>query len=68
MGIEHEPSLYMLGSLRYEKRSSAICHERLALELRPRELTLLPALMVKPIPAIAKEKLFELVFPGETDV
>lgn len=64
MGIEYEPSPYMLGSLRYEKRSSAICHERLALELRPRELTLLQALMVKPVPAIAKEKLFELVFSG----
>jgi two-component system response regulator TctD len=38
------------------------------LELTPRELALLQALMIKPGHAVAKEKLFELVFPGETEV
>ena len=38
------------------------------LDLTPRELALLRALMAKPGHAVAKEKLFELVFPGETEV
>ena len=38
------------------------------LELTPRELALLKALMVKPGHAVSKERLFELVFPGEADV
>ena len=39
-----------------------------AMELAPRELSLLQALLGKPGHAIAKERLFELVFPGEQDV
>jgi two-component system response regulator TctD len=38
------------------------------LELTPRELALLQALMAKPGHAVTKERLFELVFPGEADV
>lgn len=38
------------------------------LELSTREAALLRALLVKPGHAVAKERLFELVFPGETDV
>ena len=57
-----------MGTLRYEKESGAIYHEGLVLELTPRELHLLQALMVKPGHAVSKEKLFELVFPGELDV
>jgi two-component system response regulator TctD len=38
------------------------------LELTPRELALLQALIAKPGHAVTKERLFELVFPGETDV
>ena len=38
------------------------------LELTPRELALLRALLAKPGHAVAKERLFELVFPGEADV
>ena len=63
-----EPGNMMVGSLRYEKDSGAIYHEGLVLELTPRELALLQALMVKPGHAVSKEKLFELVFPGEADV
>lgn len=57
-----------VGSLRYEKESGAIYHQGLVLELTPRELALLQALIVKPGHAVSKERLFELVFPGETDV
>jgi two-component system response regulator TctD len=38
------------------------------LELPPRELALLRALLYKPGHAIAKERLFEQVFPGESEV
>jgi two-component system response regulator TctD len=38
------------------------------LELTPRELALLQTLIAKPGHAVSKERLFELVFPGETDV
>ena len=37
------------------------------LDLSPRELALLQALIVKPGHSVSKEKLFELVFPGEAD-
>ncbi|MES1978677.1 MAG: response regulator transcription factor [Pseudomonadota bacterium] len=63
-----DPGNMMVGSLRYEKGSGAIYHEGLVMELTPRELALLQALMVKPGHAVSKEKLFELVFPGEADV
>jgi DNA-binding winged helix-turn-helix (wHTH) protein len=38
------------------------------LDMPPRELALLQALMARPGRAMAKEKLFELVFPGAQDV
>ncbi|VTU18834.1 Transcriptional regulatory protein tctD [Variovorax sp. SRS16] len=57
-----------VGGLRYEIDSGAIYHRAEVLELTPRELALLKALMVKPGHAIAKERLFELVFPGEAEV
>ena len=58
----------VMGALRYDKSSGAFYHAGQAMELTPRELALLQALMVKPGHAVAKEKLFELVFPGQTDV
>jgi len=57
-----------VGSLRYEKDSGAIYHRDQVLELTPRELALLQALIAKPGHAVSKERLFELVFPGEADV
>ena len=57
-----------VGGLRYEADSGAIYHRAQVLELTPRELALLKALMVKPGHAVSKERLFELVFPGEMDV
>ena len=57
-----------LGQLRYDKSSGAIYQGNSPMELTPRELALLQALLLKPGHAVAKEKLFELVFPGEADV
>ena len=62
------PGRIIAGTLRYEKESGAIYHDGLAMELTPRELALLQALMARPGHAVSKEKLFELVFPGEVDV
>ena len=65
---ESSSTAYLAGTLRYEKESGAIYHQGLVLELTPRELALLQALIVKPGHAVSKEKLFELVFPGEAEV
>jgi two-component system, OmpR family, response regulator TctD len=51
-----------------EKDSGAVYFEGQPMELAPRELALLHALLGKPGHAIAKERLFELVFPGESQV
>ena len=67
-GAGREVSYQVLGSLRYDRDSGAIYRGEQVLELTPRELALLQALMAKPGHAVSKERLFELVFPGETDV
>lgn len=59
---------HAVGDLRYDRDSGAIYHRDEVLELTPRELALMHALMVKPGHAVSKERLFELVFPGEADV
>ena len=56
------------GPLRFDRSSGAIYHQHQVLDLTPRELTLLRVLMEKAGHAISKERLFELVFPGETQV
>jgi two-component system response regulator TctD len=61
---EHPP----VGALRYDRDSGAIYHQHRVLDLTPRELALMGALMLKPGHAVAKEKLFEVVFPGELQV
>lgn len=53
------------GPLRYDRGSGAIYHQHQVLDLTPRELTLLRVLMEKAGHAVSKERLFELVFPGE---
>lgn len=68
LDTESSAGAQVAGALRYEKESGAIYHRDQVLELTPRELALLQALMVKPGHAVSKEKLFELVFPGEADV
>ena len=57
-----------MGLLRYEKSSGAIYHVNEAMDLTPRERTLLQTLLLKHGQAVSKEKLFEVVFPGQTDV
>lgn len=57
-----------VGALRYDRDNGAIYHQHRVLDLTPRELALMAALMLKPGHAVAKEKLFEVVFPGELQV
>ena len=52
----------------YYKDSGAIYHQGQVLELTPRELALLKALLARPGHAVSKERLFELVFPGSDEV
>lgn len=58
----------LLGQLRYERESGAIYHLGLPMEFTPRERALMHALLARPGQAVAKERLFALVFPGETAV
>ncbi len=57
-----------LGALAWDRDSGAFYHRGQVLELTPREAALLQALMARPGQAVAKERLFEQVFPGATDV
>jgi len=57
-----------LGDLRFERSSGAMYFRNQVMELPPRELALLRALMAKPGHALTKERLFEVVFPGEDQV
>lgn len=56
------------GQLRFDRDNGAIYHQHKIMDLTPRELALLGVLMARQGQAIAKERLFELVFPGETHV
>ena len=51
--------------LQVDARSSAICFQGEPMDLAPREAALLRALLARPGQAQARERLFELVFPGE---
>ena len=52
----------------YDQDSGAIYHQGQVLDLPPRELALLRALLARPGHAVSKERLFELVFPDAIDV
>jgi two-component system response regulator TctD len=54
--------------LQVDGASGAVRHHGRPMELTPREAALLRALLARPGQALAKERLSELVFPGETDV
>ncbi len=58
----------VFGTLRLDRSSGAIYHLGIPLEFTPRERALMQALLVRPGQALAKERLYELVFPGEIDV
>ena len=55
-------------ALRFDQESGAIYHGGQVLALPPRELAMLQALLARPGQAVAKERLFELVFPGQAEV
>jgi two-component system response regulator TctD len=57
-----------IGGLAWDRESGAIHWRDDILELAPREAALLQALLARPGHAVTKERLFELVFPGETEV
>ena len=57
-----------VGPLRYDRGNGAIYLQHEVMDLTPREVSLLSALMARPGHAVAKERLFELVFPGEDQV
>ncbi len=61
-------SAIVLGAIRYEKESGAIYRDGEVMEFTPRELALMHALLAQPGHAVAKERLYELVFPGQLDV
>ena len=52
----------------YDKDSGTIHVGTQLLELTPRETAFMKALLARPGHAVSKERLFELVFPGERDV
>nr|WP_315465045.1 response regulator transcription factor [uncultured Rhodoferax sp.] len=57
-----------VGELRLDRNSGAVYHRHEVLDLTPKELALMSALMSRPGHAVSKERLFEVVFPGQTDV
>jgi two-component system response regulator TctD len=57
-----------VGELRLDRASGAIYHRHEVLDLTPRELNLITALMLRPGHAVSKERLFEVVFPGQLEV
>ena len=65
---EGVPTPLEVGALRHEPDSGAIYRGAEVLELTPRELALMQALMARPGHAVSKERLFELVFPGAAEV
>ncbi|MDC8770778.1 response regulator transcription factor [Roseateles albus] len=54
--------------MRVDADSGAVYHDAVLLELTPREGALLRALLARPGTAMAKERLFDLVFPGAAEV
>ena len=61
-------STLQIGAIRYDKHSGALYLYGAVMELTPRELALMHALLARPGHAVAKERLYELVFPGQLDV
>ncbi|NBX22426.1 MAG: winged helix family transcriptional regulator, partial [Betaproteobacteria bacterium] len=51
-----------------DRSSGAIYHRHQVMDLTPKELALMGALMSRPGHAVSKERLFEVVFPGQADV
>jgi two-component system response regulator TctD len=62
------PTVLQIGAIRYDTHSGAIYLNGEVMELTPRELALMHALLAQPGHAVTKERLYELVFPGQLDV
>ena len=57
-----------MGAISYEKESGIIYAQGAPMDLTPREQALLRALLAQPGRAVTKERLYELVFPGQSEV
>jgi two-component system response regulator TctD len=55
-------------AISYDKESGTVSYAGHVMELAPRELALLKALLARPGYAVSKERLFDLVFPGQAEV
>jgi two-component system, OmpR family, response regulator TctD len=67
-GMGDVPDAADFHGLHVDGASGAVCHRGRPMELTPREAALLRALLARPGQALAKERLYEAVFPGEADV
>ena len=67
-GTPVAPSTLQIGAIRYDKDSGALYLNGEVMELTPRGLALMHALLAQPGHAVTKERLYELVFPGQLDV
>lgn len=56
------------GALRLDRDNRALYLQGAVMDLSPREFALMAALIKKPGHAVAKERLLDLVFPGQQDV
>ena len=56
------------GRLRHDRAGGAVYLDEVPMDLPPRELALVRALLARPGHAVTKERLFEQVFPGEAEV
>ena len=54
--------------LSLDRFNGAVYHNGQIMDLPPRELAMLRALLARPGHALSKDRLFELVFPGESEV
>ncbi|MEG2999508.1 MAG: response regulator transcription factor [Comamonas sp.] len=63
-----DSQVVQLGHMRYERDSGAVYHLGEPLDFTPRERALMHALLARPGQAVAKERLYDLVFPGATEV
>jgi len=63
-----DPAAAEFCGLRCDGESGAVYFRGAVLELAPREAALLRALLGRPGQAVAKERLFEAVFPGQAQV